>query len=66
MAPTYTVPTSEGLRTPSEADQNLFGSPFMLDVNYEQFVFDDFVASMDNPNTFVRFDSPPCFALRGC
>ncbi|KAI9573174.1 hypothetical protein HD554DRAFT_2059548 [Boletus coccyginus] len=52
MPPSHTVPASEGLRTPSEVDQNLFGSPFMLDVNFEQFVFDDFVASMDNPNTF--------------
>ena len=60
---TYTVPKSES-RTPTEVDQNLFDEPFMLDVNFEQIVFDDFVISMDNPNSFVRFD-PPRFAWRG-
>ena len=59
MPSTCTVPTSDGLRTPTEVDQNLFDEPFMLDVNFEQIVFDDFVINMDNPNSFVRFNPPP-------
>jgi hypothetical protein len=56
MPSTCPVSTSDGLRTPTEVDQNLFDEPFMLDVNFEQIMFDDFVVNMDNPNTFVRFN----------
>ncbi|KAG6382084.1 hypothetical protein JVT61DRAFT_722 [Boletus reticuloceps] len=52
MSTTYGVPMREIFRTPGEVDQNLFDEPFMLDVSLEEMAFDDFVASMDNPNTF--------------
>ncbi|KAG8220469.1 hypothetical protein J3R82DRAFT_3164 [Butyriboletus roseoflavus] len=45
---TYTTPVPEDLRAPTELDQNLFDEPFMLDVNFEQIAFDDFVVNMDN------------------
>lgn len=65
MPSTYTIPTSETLRTPTE-DQNLFDEPFMLDVNFdfEQLLFDDLIANMDNPDPSVSFD-PIFFVLLG-
>ncbi|KAH0829026.1 hypothetical protein J3R83DRAFT_2480 [Lanmaoa asiatica] len=70
-------PTSSTYTSP-ETEQNLFDEPFILDVNFDQISFDDFVVNMDNtsdsasshffardPNTFVRFDPPPFFSLLG-
>jgi transcriptional enhancer factor len=50
-SPSFQMPSTHTAST-AEVDQSLFDEPFMLDVNIQQLAFDDFVASMDNPNTF--------------
>lgn len=68
----YTPAASQSLQTPTEVDQNLFDEPFMLDINFEQIAFDDFVINTDNPSdspashffprdpNFVRVRFPRC------
>ncbi|KIJ63489.1 hypothetical protein HYDPIDRAFT_112907 [Hydnomerulius pinastri MD-312] len=60
----YSYPTStpEKMRAASDLEQNVFDEPFMLDVDIEDFRFDDFTVNIqDSPDSTPRSSSTAFF-----